>query len=135
MMRSRSQQLAEQVWTLIGSDLSLDQYEAYGQMALRVPTLIRTAGLAQALAFLESKTQPPEGQRLPTPERKMLNHLARVVLSSPQATLATWSTHVHDSNTSLQDYMRLTQRSLEAGVWFKRFAQSKLGQEVQEGNE
>lgn len=131
-MRSRNQVFADQVWRSIPYTAGQPEAKKYGGMAQQLPGLIRTAGLAQALAFAESKNQQKMNKPYP-PAREMLDHLARIVLSDPNATILLFSEQVRAPSTDLAAYMRLTRRSLEVCLWFKRFAESKL--DVKPGDE
>lgn len=94
--------------------------DAYGSMAHKLPVLIRTAGLAQALAFVQArgkKIPAPDGR---TPHHDLLTHLSQVVRNGKED-LCTQS-RIAD----LSEYMHLTHESLAALLWFKRFAQSVL---------
>lgn len=86
---------------------------SYGSMAHKLPVLIRTAGLAQALAFLE--TRGDEGQK------KLLAHLEQTVGAAPGGLAA------RSRSVAIGEYMLLTRECLDALLWFKRFAQSVLG--------
>lgn len=124
MPQTRDQRMAESVYRLV---LPLKDQETqrkkYGSMAHKLPVLIKTAGLAQALAFVESRGGD-EG-------KKLLDHIAEVVKLNNHNTLQSAI-----RQAELRKYIRLTQEILTALVWFKRFAQSVLkvepGQENQE---
>ena len=90
--------------------------KAYGSMAHKLPVLIRTAGLVQALEFVAAR---PDSQQ---PQKDLLNDLA-LVLMYPHAQALCQASHT----VPLGSYMRLTQEALAALLWFKRFAQSVLG--------
>lgn len=94
--------------------------DAYGSMAHKLPVLIRTAGLAQALAFVEARGKEPH--------HDLLNHLSEIVRNG-QHDLVSQSR----SATSLSEYMRLTHETLAALLWYKRFAQSVL--DVEDANQ
>lgn len=86
----------------------------YGSMAHKLPVLIRTAGLAQALSFVQSRGK--------NGHQKLLDDLSAVVLpGDTNVDLCTQSREVE-----LQSYIYLTRRSLLALKWFKRFAESVL---------
>jgi CRISPR-associated protein Cmr5 len=123
MFKSRSQNFSKAVWEkLSGMSDTSPGAKDYGRMAHQLPILIRKAGLAQAIAFAESKTV---SDKEITPERKMLNHFAQIVSSGETKDIGLFSNQVRNAN--LSEYMHLTQKSLEVCAWFKRFAQSKLG--------
>jgi len=88
----------------------------YGSMAFKLPVLIRTAGLAQALAFVQARSKKPA--------KKLLDHVAATLEQGSADNLAKVS-----READLAKYMQLTQQVLAASVWYKRFAQSLLGYE------
>ncbi len=77
--------------------------------ALRLPTLIKQAGLAQALAFVSSRDD--QGKLLVKKLGEALAHadLTRAALEEP-----------------LSQYVALSRDAIAASVWFRRFAQSEL---------
>src|SRR5438067_4491061 len=83
----------------------------YGAMAHQLPILIRTAGLAQALAFLQSRDT--EGHR------RLLADLAATV-GQPGQLLE------KARGVGISDYILLTRQVMAALLWYKRFAQSVL---------
>jgi CRISPR-associated protein Cmr5 len=93
--------------------------EKYASMAHQLPVLIRTAGLAQALAFVQSRKDPSL--------ELLLTHLALVILDAPNRTNPRVNVALLSSQAltaPLLQYMLLTERSLTALLWFKRFAES-----------
>ncbi len=117
----RDKQYAEtiynQVKTLAGSD-EKDQ-KLYGSMAHKLPVLIRTSGLAQALAFVDAKAKDKEGQ--PSPLRKLLDHLGQTLGATNGKQFCEQS-----RTASLSEYLYLTHHAMAALLWYKRFAQSVL---------
>ncbi|WP_322512541.1 type III-B CRISPR module-associated protein Cmr5 [Chloroflexus sp.] len=98
----------------------------YGSLAHKLPVLIRTAGLAQALAFVQARNDEQ------TPQRQLLRDLADVLREN--GALAKDADLVAQSRlAAFDEYMRLTEAALQALLWFKRFAQSEL--KVQAGEE
>jgi CRISPR-associated protein Cmr5 len=85
-------------------------------MAHKLPLLIRSAGLAQALAFVEARGL--------LPHRHLLDHLAEVVIdqNTNGDQLAQKSRNIEE----LSEYMYLTHEAMAALIWYKRFAQSVL---------
>lgn len=90
--------------------------KSYGSMAHKLPVLIRTAGLAQALEFVQSRGKDEH--------KKLLGHLEQTVLPNRASgeTLLDRSRKAH-----LGEYMRLSRNCLSALLWYKRFAESVLG--------
>ncbi len=94
--------------------------DRYGSMAHKLPILIRTAGLAQALAFVNARGK--EEHKL------LLNDLALTLKQQNRENLVETA-----MNATLSEYIYLTQQTLAALLWYKRFAQSVL--DVQPGTE
>lgn len=102
-----------------------DDYKGkYGGMAMKLPILIRTAGLAQALAFVAARDK--QGSET-TPNLDLLRDLAVVLGMKDSAELAAKS-----RTAQLRHYMTLTREALAALLWFKRYTQSILNVEPTE---
>jgi CRISPR-associated protein Cmr5 len=91
----------------------------YGSTAHALPVLVREAGLAQALAFVDSRETEAEA-----PTKQLLEHVARTALGESRSDLLARSREV-----GLTGYMYLTQEVLAVCRWYKRFAVSVLGEE------
>ena len=113
-MQTRDQIYAVDVYKKV-SAVKINVEEAdrnrYGAMAHQLPILIRSAGLAQALAFIETRDT--------VGHRQLLNDLA--------ATVGLSGTLVQKARgAELNEYMHLTRQVMAALLWYKRFAQSIL---------
>ncbi|GAA5527589.1 type III-B CRISPR module-associated protein Cmr5 [Herpetosiphon gulosus] len=86
----------------------------YGSMAHKLPILIRSAGLVQALAFAQSRDKPEINL--------FLKHLAITIGFTCKA--QEFAANI--AKLELADYMYRTQQILDALLWYKRFAQSIL---------
>jgi CRISPR-associated protein Cmr5 len=91
----------------------------YGVMCHKLPLLIHTAGLAQALAFVESRK----------------GKIYETFLKDLGKTLEVVGIAAKAREAELNEYMRLTQQVMEALVWYKRFAQSILGVDASDTEE
>lgn len=113
-MQTRDQKYAADIYKRV-SEVKKKAEEAdrnrYGAMAHQLPILIRTAGLAQALAFLDSRDT--EGHR------QLLIDLAATV-GQPGQLLQ------RARVAEIDEYMNLTRQVMAALLWYKRFAQSVL---------
>ncbi len=120
-MQTREQIYAQGVHALVSRVAVRNDAEknAYGAIAHKLPVLIRTAGLAQALAFTATRDST---------QQQLLHDLATVMGFEQGETLLKAS-----RDTSLSEYMYLTQEALAALLWFKRYAESVL--DVQSGAE
>lgn len=85
----------------------------YGSLAHRLPVMIRTAGLTQALAFLNARGKT-EGEQLLSDLAHSLGMTAEQLMTRSRT-------------APVLEYMRLTQQSLRVLLWYKRFAQTILG--------
>lgn len=123
-MQTRDQKLAGPIFEQVSEIAKRAEVERkkYGSMAHKLPVLIRTAGLAQALAFVEARGSEPQ--------RLLLDHLAKIVLADNRTKTELLK---ESRDASLEKYMLLTQNTLAALLWYKRFAQSVLG--VEQGSE
>ena len=122
-MQTRNQKFAVKVFRKIEDlqrefpDENSSERKKYGAMAHKLPVLIRTAGLAQALGFLQAKSSEAMNARL-------LRDLAATLDKTNEAELLLHSRG--GNNQTLADYLRLTQDALAALLWYKRFAESVL---------
>lgn len=118
-MKTIEQEFAEKVYNKVKAREGGTDSKQYGGMAHKLPILVRTAGLAEALAFVESRGKEPH--------KALLEDLAQVVLGQGR------NAFVEESRTAdIQNYVYLTRRSMLALKWFKRFAQSVLGVDATE---
>lgn len=91
----------------------------YGQWALKFPTLMLQAGLAQASGFLLAKKQT-----------EYLVDLADLVAEGLAEGPTADEFHQRIIDSDLAAYQRLTRRTLEAAGWLKRYAQAVLKAEA-----
>lgn len=92
--------------------------KSYGSMAHQLPVLIRRAGLAQALSFVNARKEP---------QLQLLTDLATTIgLQDKQALLK------HAREDELSAYILLTRQVMAALLWYKRFAQSILGVDMED---
>ncbi len=117
-MRTVQQQYASEVYQCIKNykdHHTEKEHKKYGSMALKLPILVKTAGLVQALAFVDMKSASENSYT------DLLEHLAMVIGVKDKDDL------MEQSRTNdLQEYIHLTRQTLAALDWFKRFAQSIL---------
>lgn len=101
--------------------------QKYGSVAQKLPILIRTAGLVQALEFVNTRDKP-DAKDEDKPHCLLLENIA-TTLTYPSA-----KELLNASRTSqLSEYMYLTQQVLATLLWYKRFAQSVLNVDPTEG--
>ncbi|MBX3015607.1 MAG: type III-B CRISPR module-associated protein Cmr5 [Caldilineaceae bacterium] len=120
-MQTRSQKYAKKIYAQVCEieKMSEEERKKYGSMAHKLPVLVRTAGLAQALAFVDARSSAPA--------KTLLDHLASILQVKDKSELLKQS-----RENGLAEYMHLTQNVLIALVWYKRFAQSVLGIDASE---
>ena len=121
-MQTQEQKYARQIHDQISKiDKSDKKYNTkYGSMAHKLPILVRTAGLAQALAFADTRDQP---------QKDLLGDLAETVLGT---NMEVKDLLKQSRESPMLEYMRLTQDVMLALTWYKRFAQSILGVDASE---
>ena len=96
----------------------------YGSMAHKLPVLIRSAGLAVALEFVQSRGKDEH--------RDLLTHLGKTVLAGRNDNKSLLEL---SREAQLRDYTRLTRQCLEALLWYKRFAESVLDVKAGDDND
>ena len=115
-MQTREQKYAEltynQVHAIWGEDKTY--HKKYGSLAHKLPILVHQAGLAQALAF--AATRKPDAQQ------ELLKHLAATVIDDDFDELLKQS-----RESSMLEYMRLSEDVMLALTWYKRYVQFVLG--------
>ena len=119
-MQTRDQKYAIDVYKRVEKIEEKDR-KSYGAVAHKLPILIRTAGLAQALAFVEARGKEPQN--------RLLSDLAKTVGKSNKGDLLDRA-----RKADLSEYIHLTQQVLAALLWYKRFAQSVLGVDASEAS-
>jgi CRISPR-associated protein Cmr5 len=111
-MQTRKQKYADQIYNQI-SALEEQDHQKYGTMALKLPALVRTAGLVQALTFVDARRDAAQ--------KKLLDHLATSLgFQNKDALLA------QARAADLSTYIVLTEQAMAALDWYKRYAQSVL---------
>lgn len=93
----------------------------YGVMAHKLPILIHTAGLAQALAFVDAR--PSSTNKI---QKLLLDDLADTVLGKEDRQELLQAAR----ESELVEYILLTKQIMNALLWYKRFAQSILNVDV-----
>jgi CRISPR-associated protein Cmr5 len=119
---TREQKRAEKAFTLM-KDFQDRQKNAeaakkkYGTMAHKLPVLVKTAGLTQALHFVDSRGNEHQ--------QELLQHLAEQLKDAQllqDSKIETLLSKVRQA--PLHEYIRLTQETLAVLLWHKRFTQS-----------
>lgn len=121
IIQTRDQEYAIHAYNRVKTIKSLSKTarDYYGSMAHKLPILIRTAGLAQALAFVNARGKEEH--------KRLLNDLALTLDKQSREALVETA-----MDAELSEYIYLTQQALAALLWYKRFAQSVLN--VQPGD-
>ena len=114
-MQTRQQEYALKVFERVQgvSNRGEEFRRKYGSMALKLPVLVQTAGLAQTLAFVQARGEAAHEQ--------LLSDLAAVVMGEDADALVRRS-----REAEFREYMWLTDKVMTALIWFRRYAQSLL---------
>lgn len=112
-MPTRNQKYAISAYENVKNVKDLEKNK-YKTMTDKLPVLIHSAGLAQALAFVDAKAAKEEAWKL------LLNHLATTIEMDKNKLLE------RSRMAELAEYMKLTRDVLAALSWYKRFAQALL---------
>lgn len=90
----------------------------YGTMALKLPALVRTAGLCQALHFVRSREK--------VALNKLLDHLGRQLARVDPGIRDGESLCKRAREAELAVYLQLTRETIATLTWYARLAQSEL---------
>ena len=115
-MQTRDQLLANRIFaqvTAFKDAATPKAVQDYGSMAHKLPVLVRTAGLAQALAFVDARGEPAC--------KLLLRDLAAVLGYTMADQLVAAS-----RAAEFRAYLQLTQQVMGALIWYKRFTHSVL---------
>jgi CRISPR-associated protein Cmr5 len=93
---------------------------SYGSMALKLPALVRTAGLCQALHFLDSRNTKPAKALL----RHLAGQLHRIDAAIDDAEDSNLLDRVRQAE--LSDYLRLSRETIAVANWYSRLTRSVL---------
>jgi CRISPR type III-B/RAMP module-associated protein Cmr5 len=96
-----------------------EQQKIYGSMAQKLPALIRSAGLCQALHFVKSRGKPP----LIT----FLNHLGEQLHRADAGISNAESLCEKTRSADLSHYVWLTREVLASVGWYARLSRSEWG--------
>lgn len=88
----------------------------YATMAHKLPMLIHTAGLAQAIVFVQARGH--------SAQTDLLDQVAGAIRIPDISNGSDFAQRSREA--SLSDYMLLTRRTLDALLWYKRFVESIL---------
>ena len=91
----------------------------YGSMAQKLPVLIRTAGLCQAVHFVRSRKKPILD--------KLLNDVAGQLQRVDETITDGTSLCERVRTVDLSQYLWLTREALASAEWYSRLSQSELG--------
>lgn len=117
-MQTRNQKFAASIFEQVSRLKNDESYRnRYGAMAHQLPVLVRTAGLAQALAFVQTRKKDEYNQ--------LLTDLSATIGQPDASALIAKS-----RDAQLGEYLLLTRQILDALLWYKRFAQSVLGVDI-----
>ncbi|MFD3164297.1 type III-B CRISPR module-associated protein Cmr5 [Herpetosiphon sp. NSE202] len=122
VFQTRDQKFASVIYQQIQDikQQSVANQKRYGVIAHKLPILIRTAGLAQALVFISSRSKKKELGK-DDEFSLFLTHLTKTI------NIDTSDIVEYAIKVDLSKYMYITQQILDALLWYKRFAQSVLG--------
>jgi CRISPR-associated protein Cmr5 len=112
--------------TAVKKDKGIDP-KKYGSIVHTMPSLLRSAGLSQALHFVASRKNAHQ--------RLLLDHLAlQLVRVDPKIKDAS-SMLAAVRGADLSMYLRLTNEALACATWYRRFVQGELGVQPGEGDD
>jgi CRISPR-associated protein Cmr5 len=109
------------------SALDDEKKKKYASIVYSVPMLVRSAGLAQALHFVQARGD--DTQKL------MLVHLAAQLHRVNGSITDAMSLLKTVRGANLGEYLQLTQETLSCANWYKRYVQGVLNISASEGRD
>ncbi len=95
----------------------------YGTLALKLPMLIRSAGLCQALHFIHARAEGnPE-----KPEMRLLGHLAAQLYRVDHTITDAEQLCARARSADMVAYLHLTREAIATAQWYARLSKSVLG--------
>ncbi|HYO15794.1 MAG TPA: type III-B CRISPR module-associated protein Cmr5 [Thermoanaerobaculia bacterium] len=113
------QQRAAMAYEHLAEVTEREHQKTYGAMAQKLPALIRSAGLCQALHFVKSRGKPPLNT--------LLDHLGRQLHRVDPAISGKDSLCDCVRKADLAQYVWLTRETLASVGWYGRLARSEWG--------
>jgi CRISPR-associated protein Cmr5 len=117
-MLTRDQKYAISAHEKVQQRAKEPEAKSYGVMVHKLSILIHTAGLAQALAFVDARSSKEI-------QKHLLDDLAETVGKKDKTALLKAA-----RESQLVEYILFTKQILNALLWYKRFAQSILNVDV-----
>ena len=119
--QTRSQRDMERAATLVATVVAEEGKtpSVYQGLCHQFPVFVLQCGLAQAVAFCASKAGNDAG--IEKAHRLLLDHFATVLGFEDRMAMVSGV-----RTASLTEYMRLTRRTLDAAIFFKRFAEALI---------
>lgn len=99
----------------------------YASIVYSVPMLVRSAGLSQALHFVQARGDGTQ--------KEFLGHLADQLRRVDPAITSAATLLKRVREAELGAYLQLTQETLACTNWYKRYVQGVLGIEASEGRD
>lgn len=100
-----------------------ERNDRYGTLALKLPALIRTAGLCQALHFIHARAKGDASK----PEMHLLGHLAKQLGRVDGAITDANNLCNRTRSADMGAYLHLTREALATAQWYARLSKSILG--------
>jgi len=113
------QQRAALAYQHIQTVTDAEDQKLYGSMAQKLPALVRSAGLCQALHFVKSRGKEPLNT--------LLQHLAEQVHRADSAVADADTLCAQARIVDLSHYVWLTRETLASVTWYARLSRSEWG--------
>jgi CRISPR-associated protein Cmr5 len=131
-MATRDQQRAalayKHVSAYVGDDDNVKKRaKKYATIVHKLPALLQTSGLCQALHFVASRTD--------TEQRSYIDHLAEQLSRVDPGIKAREDLLKKAREANLDGYLRLTDEAMACAAWYRRLVQSLLKIEMGEGDD
>jgi CRISPR/Cas system CMR-associated protein Cmr5 small subunit len=101
----------------LGGDANKDAATKYASIAHKLPALLASAGLCQALHFVGTRGDD---------QRKLVDHLAMQLERTDPAITSAEQLLARARDADLALYLRLTEEAIACAAWYRRMVQAVL---------
>lgn len=99
--------------------------QKYASMVHKLPALLASAGLCQALHFVESRSDEQRAH-----QRKLVDHLAKQLERTDPKITSAAKLLERARQANLAEYLRLTEETIACAAWYRRMVQAVLKMEA-----
>jgi CRISPR-associated protein Cmr5 len=126
-MATRDQERAALAYDHVSAYLLKDEAKKYATIVHKMPSLLQSAGLCQAMHFASSRKDKDQ--------QRIVDHLARQLHRVNPAIIDDKTLLERCRKASLAEYLQLTDEAMACAAWYRRLVQGVLKIEASEADD